>query len=40
MITAFDEVIFKDFTTMGAKNAGDMMIAASDFPYLSGQGRA
>jgi len=40
MITAIDEANFKDFTTMGAKDAGDMMIAAGDFPDLSGQGRA
>ena len=40
MITAIDEVIFNDFTTMGTQNVGDMMIATSDFPDLSGQGRA
>ena len=40
MITAIDQIAFKDFAAITTQNVGDMMITTSDFPDLSGQGRA
>ena len=40
MITAIDEVVFKDLAAVATQNVGDMMITTSDFPDICGQGRA
>ncbi|OYU33747.1 MAG: hypothetical protein CFE35_18390 [Novosphingobium sp. PASSN1] len=40
MIAAIDQIVFKDLAAVGTQDVGDMMISTSDFPDLSGQGRA